>query len=35
MKFYMKQKVFSWKDKFSIYNEYQKEKYSVEGEFLW
>lgn len=34
MKFYMKQKVFSWKDKFSIYDEYQKEKYSVEGQFL-
>lgn len=32
MKFYMKQKVFSWVDKFSIYDEYENEAYWVEGE---
>lgn len=31
MKFYMKQKVFSWKDKFKIYDEYENEAYWVEG----
>ncbi len=32
MKFYMKQKVFSWADKFTIYDEYESEAYWVEGE---
>ncbi len=31
MKFYMKQKVFSWGDKFNIYNEDGSEAYSVQG----
>ena len=32
MKLYIKQKVFSWKDKFNIYDEYGNEAYWVEGE---
>lgn len=32
MKLYVKQKVFSWKDKFNIYDEYGNEAYWVEGE---
>ena len=28
---YMKQRVFSWGDKFAIYDEYGNEKYFVEG----
>ena len=32
MKFYIKQKVFSWGDKFRIYDENEKDKYYVEGE---
>lgn len=32
MKLYMKQKVFSWADKFSIYDENENEAYWVEGE---
>lgn len=36
MNLYMKQKVFSWGDKFSIYDESGNEKYYVEGEvFSW
>ena len=31
MKFYMKQKVFSWKDRFNIYDEFGNEAYSVDG----
>lgn len=34
MTLYMKQKVFSWKDKFHIYDAFQEEKYYVEGEFF-
>lgn len=34
MKFYIKQKVFSWKDKFTIYNECGNEAYFVEGELF-
>lgn len=34
MKLYMKQKVFSFKDKFTIKDEYGKDKYYIEGEFL-
>ncbi len=34
MKLYMKQKVFSWADKFSIYDEYENEAYWVEGEIF-
>lgn len=34
MKLYMKQKVFSWKDKFTIKDEYENDRYYVEGEFL-
>lgn len=34
MNLYMKQKVFSWKDKFWIYDEHGNGKYYVEGEFL-
>lgn len=32
MELYMKQKVFSWGDKFSVYDEMGNEKYYVEGE---
>jgi len=32
MKLYIKQKVFSWGDKFHIYDEYQNSRYYVEGE---
>ena len=36
MKLYMKQKIFSWNDKFSIYDENGEERYFVEGElFSW
>ena len=36
MKLYMKQKIFSWGDKFYIYDENGNEKYYVEGElFTW
>lgn len=34
MYLYMKQKVFSWKDKFSIQNEYGEDKYYVEGKVI-
>lgn len=34
MKLYMKQKVFSWKDKFSIYDENGNDAYWVEGEIF-
>ena len=33
-KLYIKQKVFSWKDKFCVFNELGEDVYSVEGEFL-
>ena len=33
-KLYIKQKVFSWKDKFSVFNELGEDVYRVEGEFL-
>ena len=32
MKLYIKQKVFSWGDKFRIYDEFENDKYSVEGD---
>jgi len=32
MKLYIKQKVFSWGDKFRIFDEYQNDRYYVEGE---
>lgn len=32
MKLYIKQKVFSWGDKFRIYDEYENDRYYVEGE---
>ena len=32
MKFYIKQKVFSWGDKFSIYDANGNERYLVQGE---
>ncbi|MDR0986501.1 MAG: LURP-one-related family protein [Ruminococcus sp.] len=36
MKLYMKQKVFSWRDKFSIFDEGGAERYYAEGEiFTW
>ena len=36
MKLYIKQKIFSWNDKFSVYNEAGEERYFVEGElFSW
>lgn len=36
MKLYMKQHIFTWGDKFSIYDEAGNEKYYVEGEvFTW
>lgn len=34
MKLYLKQKLFSFKDKFFVYDEWQKEKYLVEGELF-
>ena len=34
MKLFMKQKIFSFKDKFFVYDEWGKEKYSVEGELF-
>jgi len=34
MKLYMKQKIFSWNDKFSVYDENGAERYFVEGEFF-
>ena len=36
MKLYIRQKVFSWGDKFTVWNEYGNDKYIVEGEiFTW
>lgn len=36
MKLYMKQHIFTWGDRFSIYDEAGREKYHVEGEiFTW
>lgn len=32
MKLYIKQKVFSWRDRFRIYDEFENDKYYVEGE---
>lgn len=34
MKLYIKQKIFSWNDKFSVYDENGTERYFVEGEFF-
>lgn len=34
MKLYMKQKVFSWTDKFAIKDEMENDRFSVQGEFL-
>lgn len=34
MQLYMKQKVFSWKDKFSILNSFGEDKYYVEGKAI-
>ena len=34
MKFYIKQRIFSWNDRFSIYNEMGEEIYFVEGEIF-
>ena len=34
MKLYIKQRIFTWGDKFSIYDENGNEKYYVEGEIL-
>lgn len=34
MYLYMKQKVFSWKDKFSIQNSYGEDKYYIEGKAI-
>lgn len=34
MKLYIKQKVFSWKDKFKVFDEFGNDKYYVEGEFF-
>jgi uncharacterized protein YxjI len=34
MKYYIKQKVFSWNDKFTVKDEQNQDVYSVEGEFL-
>ncbi|MBO5936116.1 MAG: LURP-one-related family protein [Clostridia bacterium] len=34
MKLYIRQKVFSWKDKFAVKDEYGQDKYYVEGEFF-
>ena len=36
MKLYIKQKVFSWGDKFTVKDEFGNDKYIVEGEiFTW
>ena len=36
MKLYIKEKVFSWGDKFTVKNEFENDKYIVEGEvFSW
>lgn len=34
MKLYMKQKVFSWKDRFAVFNEFARERWSAQGEFF-
>ena len=34
MKFYIKQRIFSWNDRFSIYNDVGEEVYFVEGEIF-
>ena len=34
MKLYIKQKVFSWKDKFTVKDQYGQDKYMVEGEMF-
>jgi len=34
MKLYIKQKVFSWKDKFTVKNEYGEDRYYIEGELF-
>lgn len=34
MKLYIRQKVFSWKDKFTVKDQYGQDKYMVEGEFF-
>ena len=34
MKLYIKQKVFSWNEKFTVKDEYGQDRYYVEGEFL-
>ena len=34
MKLYIKQKVFSWRDKFKVFDSRGEEKYSVEGELI-
>lgn len=34
MKLYIKQKVFSWNDKFKVFDEQGKEKYFIEGELF-
>ena len=34
MKLYMKQKVFSWRDKFTVKDEQEQDRYFVEGELL-
>ena len=34
MRLYMKQRVFTWRDKFTVYDEEGRDKYYVEGELL-
>ena len=34
LKLYMKQKVFSWKDRFTVWDEFEQDRYTVEGEFF-
>lgn len=34
MRLYIKQRVFSWKDRFTVFDENGRDKYYVEGEFL-
>lgn len=34
MKLYMKQKVFSWKDRFTVRDEAERDRFFIEGEFL-
>ena len=34
MKLYIKQQIFSWNDRFSVYDAYENELFTVEGELF-